>query len=122
VSITELGAAAQGEPHAGRKIAPQVNAAGKIGAGADRKVPEEIVIEARGAQLEVNLHFSIDGSIRTPFALTRGNGSSMDFLQLSGAYRVTGHAGGRSFDFTARGAAETFRPGAAAAGATSRRP
>ena len=37
-------------------------------------------------------------------------GGTNDFLQLGGTYRVEGHAGGRAIDFTARGAAETFRP------------
>ena len=42
-----------------------------------------------------------------PFAMT---GVANDFLQLGGSYRVKGHAGNRAIDFTARGAAETFRP------------
>ena len=33
----------------------------------------------------------------------------LDFLQLGGEYHVTGHVGDRVLDFTARGAAETFR-------------
>jgi hypothetical protein len=33
----------------------------------------------------------------------------MSFLQLGGEYRVTGNVGSRVVDFTARGAAETFR-------------
>jgi hypothetical protein len=33
----------------------------------------------------------------------------MTFLQLGGEYRVTGRAGDRTIDFTARGSAETFR-------------
>ena len=36
-------------------------------------------------------------------------GSPMTFLQLGGEYRVTGTIGDRAVDFTARGAAETFR-------------
>ena len=36
-------------------------------------------------------------------------GSPVDFLQLGGEYRVTGKVGDRALDFTARGAAETFR-------------
>jgi hypothetical protein len=42
-------------------------------------------------------------------ALTGAPGAPTDFLQLGGEYRVTGTAGGRALDFTARGAAETFR-------------
>ena len=42
--------------------------------------------------------------------LTRlANGQAMTFLQLGGTYRVTGTLGDRAVDFTARGAAETFR-------------
>ena len=48
-------------------------------------------------------------AVRTPFALTRGAGGMMTFLQLGGEYRVNGHAGDRDVDFTARGSAETFR-------------
>jgi hypothetical protein len=36
-------------------------------------------------------------------------GAPVDFLQLGGEYRVTGKIGNRAIDFTARGAAETFR-------------
>jgi hypothetical protein len=35
--------------------------------------------------------------------------TGLDFLQLRGQYTVKGHAGDRAFDFTAPGAAETFR-------------
>ena len=39
-----------------------------------------------------------------------GVGPALDFLQLGGEYTVTGKVGDRALDFTARGAAETFRP------------
>ena len=35
--------------------------------------------------------------------------NDLDFLQMRGRYRVTGKAGDRTLDFTAPGAAETFR-------------
>jgi len=35
--------------------------------------------------------------------------NDLDFLQMRGRYRVTGKAGDRALDFTAPGAAETFR-------------
>jgi hypothetical protein len=35
--------------------------------------------------------------------------NGVDFLQLRGDYTVTGRAGGTAIDFTAPGAAETFR-------------
>jgi hypothetical protein len=37
-------------------------------------------------------------------------GGANDFLQMGGTYRVMGTAAGRTVDFTARGAAETFQP------------
>jgi hypothetical protein len=114
VSITEDGTAADApEATAAERIVPGAIMAGKT----PTDVPREIVIEARGARLQATLRLSIDGAVRTPFALTRGAGSPMDFLQLSGTYRVTGRAGGRSLDFVARGAAETFRPGEPPVGA-----
>jgi hypothetical protein len=114
VSITEDGTAADApEATAVERIVPGAITAGKTATD----VPREIVIEARGARLQATLRLSIDGAVRTPFALTRGDGSAMDFLQLSGTYRVTGRAGGRSLEFVARGAAETFRPGEPPVGA-----
>jgi hypothetical protein len=73
--------------------------------------PEEIVATARGAALDLTLRFSVDRSIRTALGMTQtGASPSVDFLQLAGTYHVAGRAGTRSIDFTARGAAETFRP------------
>ena len=57
----------------------------------------------------MRLLFSVDGAVRTSFAMTSTAGASTDFLQLSGEYRVTGQAGDRHIDFSARRAAETFR-------------
>ena len=39
-----------------------------------------------------------------------GVGPPLDFLQLGGEYTVSGKVGDRALNFTARGAAETFRP------------
>jgi len=69
--------------------------------------PSTITVTARGNAIDLRLAFSMDRSIRTVLAMT---GGTNDFLQLGGTYRVEGHAGGRAIDFTARGAAETFRP------------
>jgi len=69
--------------------------------------PRMINVTARGNAIDLRLAFSVDRSIRTAFAMT---GGANDFLQLGGSYRVQGHAGNRAIDFTARGAAETFRP------------
>jgi hypothetical protein len=73
--------------------------------------PRQLDITARGTDVDMRLAFAVDRTIRTAWG--RGGaegGAALDFLQLSGAYRVTGHVAGRPIDFTARGAAETFRP------------
>jgi hypothetical protein len=69
--------------------------------------PGTINVTARGNAIDLRLAFSVDRSIRTALAMT---GGANDFLQLGGTYRVEGHAGSRAINFTARGAAETFRP------------
>ncbi len=74
--------------------------------GADQRgAPLEITVVARGAA-DVELSFSADRTVRTALPMTGGD---TDFLQLGGTYRVKGRTGGRTLDFTARGAAETFR-------------
>ena len=63
-----------------------------------------------GQALDLELVFTIDRSVRTAMAMTAAApGAPVDFLQLGGEYRVTGKVGERAIDFTARGAAETFR-------------
>jgi hypothetical protein len=83
--------------------------------------PQEVEIRARGPGtprgpdspvipgINVRLVLSVDRTVRSDFALTSAAGALTDFLQLAGVYRVTGQAGDRRIDFTARGAAETFR-------------
>jgi len=68
--------------------------------------PRRIDVTARGPQLDVSMVFATDRLARTQLAMT---GATADFLQLGGSYRVAGRVGGRPIDFTARGAAETFR-------------
>ena len=54
------------------------------------------------------MELTVDEAIVTK----RGGGlfdGELDFLQLRARYRVRGTAGDRSIDFTASGAAETFR-------------
>jgi hypothetical protein len=76
----------------------------------DPAAPRTITIRATGEQLDVQLAFSVEESVRTRMALTRmSSGAAIDFLQLGGVYRVTGRAGTRGIAFTARGSAETFR-------------
>ena len=72
--------------------------------------PRTITTRATGEQLDLHLEFSAAESVRTRMALTQlSNGLMMDFLQLGGVYRVSGHAGSRHIAFTAPGSAETFR-------------
>jgi hypothetical protein len=56
----------------------------------------------------VEVRFDVSSAITNRMAtgpLTTG----LDFLQLQGRYTVRGRAGQRQLDFTAPGAAETFR-------------
>ena len=69
--------------------------------------PTGINVTARGNGIDLRVTFSVDRSIRSGRAIT---GGASDFLQLGGSYHVEGRAGGRSINFTARGAAETFQP------------
>ncbi len=62
-------------------------------------VPTGLDVRADGEGLSLQLSFAVAESERT-----------VSFLQLGGTYHVTGRAGDRSIDFTARGSAETFRP------------
>ncbi len=77
--------------------------------------PRSITVKGRSASLDVTMELAIDEAIvtkRGPSTSLRAGGpfgGSMDFLQLRARYRVRGRAGGRTIDFTASGAAETFR-------------
>ena len=70
--------------------------------------PSRIIIRGNSPSLDLQLEVEVESAIRTPWRsgpLTNG----LDFLQMRGRYRVTGKAGDRTVDFTAAGAAETFR-------------
>lgn len=71
--------------------------------------PKVITVQARGRQVELTLRFEVAESVGARMSLTRSAAGAMNFLQLGGAYRVTGKAAGRDINFTARGSAETFR-------------
>jgi len=78
----------------------------------DAAAPRTITIRATGEQLDVRLALSVEESVRTRMTLTQSStGTAMDFLQLGGVYQVSGQAARRDITFTARGSAETFRPG-----------
>ncbi len=68
--------------------------------------PRRVTVRARGPALDVTLQLSVADAIRNR---TRFGGTGEDFLQLRGRYRVTGRIQGRTIDFSAPGAAETFR-------------
>jgi hypothetical protein len=72
--------------------------------------PTRVAIHARGQAIDVTMVFAVDRVVKTPMAMTAAApGMPADFLQMGGEYRVTGTVGARTVDFTARGAAETFR-------------
>ncbi|CAN5899082.1 hypothetical protein BH24ACI4_BH24ACI4_18520 [soil metagenome] len=70
--------------------------------------PAAISVRARGSALDLDLRFdtaSAETTRMTQGPLARG----VTFLQLQGVYTVTGSVGGRTVEFRAPGAAETFR-------------
>jgi hypothetical protein len=70
--------------------------------------PRSITVTGRSSSLNLTMELTVDEAIVTK----RGGGvfgSEMDFLQLRARYRVRGRAGDSTIDFTASGAAETFR-------------
>jgi hypothetical protein len=76
----------------------------------DHGTPQQVTVRASGKALDLELVFTIDRTVRSAMAMTgAAPGSPMNFLQLGGEYRVRGKVGERAVDFTARGAAETFR-------------
>ena len=80
------------------------------GGSSDAGQPKRIHVNARSPTMDLNLDFAVERSVRTAMSLMApASGAPTNFLQFGGAYRVTGHVGGRVLDFSARGAAETFR-------------
>lgn len=70
--------------------------------------PRRLVVSGRGESLVVTLQIDVD-QIATTRTAVGSFGGGMNFLQLRGTYRVSGHVGDRTVDFTAPGSAETFR-------------
>jgi hypothetical protein len=76
----------------------------------DHGQPTRVAIHARGQAIDLTMVFAVDRVVKTPMAMTAAApGMPADFLQMGGEYRVTGTVGARAVDFSARGAAETFR-------------
>jgi hypothetical protein len=70
--------------------------------------PRAIEIRAEGTAIDVTVRFDVASAVTTRMAtgpLTNG----LDFYQMQGRYTVRGRAGSRTLNFTAPGAAETFR-------------
>jgi hypothetical protein len=80
--------------------------------GTSGDVPRSITVQATGHSVDLTATFTPAERVRSRLsALGISDGAApMDFLQLGGDYRVAGRAGNRALAFTARGAAETFRP------------
>jgi hypothetical protein len=70
--------------------------------------PRTIELRALGAALTLDLRFDV-GSIETTRMVQGPLGHGVAFLQMRGQYTVTGRVGARDIQFTAPGAAETFR-------------
>ena len=74
----------------------------------ERGQPKTITVRARGSALDMDLRFDVASAVTTHMAQgPLANG--IDFLQMRGQYTVSGRAGSRKIQFTASGAAETFR-------------
>jgi hypothetical protein len=70
--------------------------------------PQTITVTGRSRLLDVRMQFDVGSVVTT--RMTQGTLSNgLNFLQMRGQYRVTGHAGERDINFTAPGSAETFR-------------
>jgi hypothetical protein len=68
--------------------------------------PARIIVTGRARDLDLRMDIAVESAI-----VNKGGPLSPgpDFLQMRGVYRVSGRAGGQDIDFTAPGAAETFR-------------
>src|SRR5262245_22631007 len=74
----------------------------------DKGQPKQIAVRARSSSLDLELTFDVTSTVST--RMNNGVlGDGLNFLQMRGKYTVTGRAGARQFNFSAPGAAETFR-------------
>jgi hypothetical protein len=70
--------------------------------------PTRITVRALGTGIDLTLRFDVISAVTTKMA--QGPlANDVNFLQLQGRYTVSGRAAGRAVDFSAPGAAETFR-------------
>ncbi|MEQ1574077.1 MAG: hypothetical protein ABL993_07500 [Vicinamibacterales bacterium] len=76
----------------------------------ERGEPKSITVRGRGPSLDLSLRFDVASTVTSQ--MTQGPlANGVNFLQMRGNYTVSGTAGAQKFDFTAPGAAETFRGG-----------
>lgn len=68
--------------------------------------PRRILVRGHGGEIDLTMDLAIENAIVTSGGALA---SGPDFLQLRARYHVTGRVGGQAIDFTAPGAAETFR-------------
>lgn len=74
----------------------------------DAGQPRTIMVNGRGPAVEMTVRFDVSSVVTT--RMTQGPlGNDLDFLQMRGDYTVTGRVGSQAVEFTAPGAAETFR-------------
>ena len=70
--------------------------------------PDRITVRARSRALDLTMRLEVED--RVVSRMDRAAiGNALDFHQMRATYRVSGRVGDRSIDFTAAGAAETFR-------------
>ena len=76
--------------------------------GAASDGPERIVVRARSRALDLTMTLGVED--RVVSRMDRASiGNALDFHQMRAGYHVRGRVGEREVDFTAAGAAETFR-------------
>ena len=76
--------------------------------GAASDGPQRIVVRARSRALDLTM--TLDVEDRVVSRMDRASiGNALDFHQMRAAYHVRGRVGEQQVDFTAAGAAETFR-------------
>jgi hypothetical protein len=73
--------------------------------------PARVTVRARGRSLDLRLTLNVKETVRTSLATAAlPMGGASDFLQLGGTFEVRGTVRDRELDFSAAGAAETFKP------------
>ncbi len=77
----------------------------------DGTTPREISIEARGLGVDLAIHFDVEDVIRSPapFVMGEDGEPELEFLQMRGAYTVSGTYAGAPLEFEEKGVAETYR-------------